>query len=329
MLQHQGDGLTVAQVHDGQRVGDFGDQPGFEPRNGPERLQRLEPVRGRLLVRDIDMGLGTAKAVSVVVLLEAGGNRAVGCRLQPAVDGGDHLVPALVGRCHAKFFQGFDAHHLGNVGRRNLGDRAVVVGPVRFCDGSLELGPLDETQFEHPVEHVVAPLQRPLRRGDRVDSRRRLGQRRDHRALRQRQLPGGLPVIDLGGGAHAVGPVAEENLVHVKLEDLVLLQFAFDAQGQKYFLDLAREGLFRGEEEVTRELLRDRAAADGLFAGGEQRQRRPGDALVVDAGMLVEAGVVARDERLLHAVRRFVDGNGDAPLLPENADQSPVLGEHP
>ena len=273
------------------------------------------------------MRLGSAKSVPLVVFFEAGGSRPVGRRLEAAVDGRDHFVAALVGR-HAELFQCRDPHHLGDIRRRYLGDRTVVIRPVGFCDRGLELRTFDETQLEHPIEHIIAPFQRAFRRGDRVDARRRLGQRRDHRALRQRQLPGRLSVIDLGGGAHAVGPVAEEDLVHVELEDLVLFQFPFDAQGEEDLLDLPREGFFRGQKEVPRQLLGDGAASDGLLAGGGQRKRRTCYALVVDTGMLVEAGVLARNERLLHAFRRFLDGNRDAPLLPENADQAPVLGEH-
>ncbi len=81
---------------------------------------------------------------------------------------------------------------------------------------------------------------------------------------------GRLAVVDLGRCAHAVGAVAKENLVHVELEYLVLLQFALDTQGQEDFLDFPGKRFFRRQKEVARQLLGDRAAADGLFPGRQQ-----------------------------------------------------------
>ena len=327
VLERQGDGLAVAQVDDRKRVLDLDDQSGFEPGNRTEWGQRLLPVRGGLPVCQVNLRFGSAESMPVVVFLEPGRNRTVGRRLEPAVDGRDHLVAALVSR-HPEPLQRGRADHFRNVGRGNLGNRAMVEGPVGLGDGRVEFGPVDELQFEHSVEYVVAALQRALRRGDRVDPRRRLGQGGDHRALSQRQLVRRLSVVDLGGRADAVSAVAEEDLVHVQLEDLVLVQLPLDAQRQEDFLDLSRECLLRGQEEIARQLLRDRAPPDGFLAGGQQCQGRPSDALVIDSRVFVEPGILAGDERLLQAIGSFFDGHRNAPLLAENSDQTPVRGEH-
>ena len=89
--------------------------------------------------------------------------------------------------------------------------------------------------------------------------------------------------VDLRRGGHAIGAVAEIDLVQVQLEDLVLAEAPLDLQCQQDLLDLADVGLFGGEKEVTGDLHSDRAAALLLFAGGREAHRRTRDTLIVDA----------------------------------------------
>jgi hypothetical protein len=74
-----------------------------------------------------------------------------------------------------------------------------------------------------------------------------------------------------------------------------------DAQRQEDLPDLAGDGLFAAQEEVPRDLHRDRAAAlRGLSRGGK-RDGGAGQALPVHAGVLEEAVVLGRQEGALQS----------------------------
>ena len=108
---------------------------------------------------------------------------------------------------------------------------------------------------------------------------RPLGQRREIGRLRERQLVHRLVEIVERGGGDAVGAEAEEDLVEVELEDLVLGVGLLDAEREDRFLDLAVERLLVGEQEVLGDLLGDGrgAAADAArcrIACDGQRPRR-------------------------------------------------------
>ena len=50
-----------------------------------------------------------------------------------------------------------------------------------------------------------------------------------------------LAEVGLGGGGEAVGPLAEEDLVDVDLEDLVLGEARFDLEGEQCLVDLLQQ----------------------------------------------------------------------------------------
>ena len=72
-----------------------------------------------------------------------------------------------------------------------------------------------------------------------------------------------LAVVELGGRSNAVGAIAEEDLVEIQLEDLVLGQRVLDAERQQHLGKLARVAVLGTQEEIARDLLGDRAAALG------------------------------------------------------------------
>ena len=100
-----------------------------------------------------------------------------------------------------------------------------------------------------------------MRIDDRVVARRRLRQAGQHRDLGQIQVAQIFSEIDLGGRREAVGALAEIDLVDVELEDLVLGQAVLDLEGEQRFVELARERLLRGQEEVARHLHGDGGGA--------------------------------------------------------------------
>src|SRR3546814_20058746 len=71
-----------------------------------------------------------------------------------------------------------------------------------------------------------------------------------------------LVEIGAGGGLDAIGVAAEENLVEVELEDLLLAQHVLDAPGEEGFLDLAGVAQFVGQQQVLRHLLGDGRSAE-------------------------------------------------------------------
>jgi hypothetical protein len=74
----------------------------------------------------------------------------------------------------------------------------------------------------HLVQHVFPAGERAVAGADRMQQARRLGQGGEVGGLGERQLLERLGEIDLGRGGDAVAVLAEEDLVEVELEDLVL-----------------------------------------------------------------------------------------------------------
>src|SRR3546814_17015909 len=108
------------------------------------------------------------------------------------------------------------------------------------------------------------------------------------------------------GGLDAIGVAAEENLVEVELEDLLLAQHVLDAPGEEGFLDLAGVAQFVGQQQVLRHLLGDGRSADRAAAAGEVGDDGAQDARIVDAAMLEEGAVLGGEERLDHLARIFL-----------------------
>ena len=140
-----------------------------------------------------------------------------------------------------------------------------------------------------------------------------LRQAGQQRRLAQRQLARFLAKIGLGRGINAVGKITVVDLVQIKLEDVVLAVAPRDFGRQNRFLNLARRRALRGEQHALDQLLRDRRSAgddvaflERIVDGAHQRHR-------VDAGMLVEVGVLGGDGCLDDVGRHGVQRHLDAP----------------
>jgi hypothetical protein len=130
----------------------------------------------------------------------------------------------------------------------------------------------------------------------------------------------------VSSGGEAVGALAEEDLVDVELEDLVLGEVGLDLEGEQHFRELARERLLAREEEGARDLHGD---GRGALAASLRAQVGGGGshhAHVVDAAVLVEAIVLRGQDRRLHHLRHFLDLHDGALLLAELADQVALRG---
>jgi len=187
---------------------------------------------------------------------------------------------------------------------------------------------VDEAKFVHAPEHVMLASPGPLGVGHRVEGGGRLRQSGQHRCLGDRDILERLAEVDLGGGSEPVGPLAEEDLVDVELEDLVLAEAPLDLPGEQHFAELARDRLLTGEKEVARDLHRDRTgtllrAGTEIGPGGAQHGK------IVDAAMLIEPFVLGGQNGLFHDIRDILDLHHRPPLLAEFPQELALGGNHP
>ena len=202
-------------------------------------------------------------------------------------------------------------------------------GLVLFGHGLIVAGLVDVAEVMHATKHIGTTQQGARHVVDRIAGGRKFRQRCQHRALGLGQLVQGLAVIELGGSGNAVGAIAEETLVEVKLEDLVLAQRILDAEGEEDLGQLARIGDFRAQEELPGHLLGDRAATGHMLAAGRCDQpHRTQDAGDIDAGMTVEIRVFRRQHRIFEAIRHIAHVDGDAPCFAECGHQLAIRREY-
>ncbi len=274
--------------------------------------------------RQVDEGLGAAIAVLALVVHDAGAHRLVGRVLVGLGQRGVHRQPARVGflavlRVHQL---AHDLGHVFGVGRELV---ALVANPQLFVDRLVVLLRRDVAQVAHPLQDVFLPYLGALAVDHRVVGRRCLRQAGQHRRLGHRDVLDRLAEVDARGAGEAVGALAQVDLVHVQLEDLILAQVRLDLVRQHHLVDLAGVGLLAGQEEVARHLHRDGRRALRQ-AAAQIRQTRAQHADEIDAAMLVEAVVLDRQHGFLHHVGDFGDRHEVAPLLAEFADQHVVGG---
>ena len=311
-------------------------RPGLDDHGGEEFLDLaraldrvLDPLfRSRRVRGQLHVALGAPVAMPPVVVehaLSDGGVRgALVGRLHGGVDVEAGRVDVL-----AEHLVGQLARKLRHVGSAQPGVVRRRRETQRFGEGLLVGGLREEARLEHPPQDVALALGGALGVDQRVVQGRRLGQPREHRGLCGRQRGQRLAEVDLRRGSEAVGPLAEEDLVQVELEDLVLAQALLDAQCEEDLVDLAGVRLLAGQEEVARHLHRDRARALVAPARKDVAHRGARDADRIDARMLEEARVLGRQDGVPHHRRNVLDAHEAAALLAELPDQHAVGGVDP
>ena len=198
-------------------------------------------------------------------------------------------------------------------------DVALPAGPVvggvaagaRLQHGRVgDRGPLVGGQpalLDHAVQHVGEAFLCPLRVAGRVVARWRPDGRRQHSALRNRQLLRRRPEVGLGSDLDARRPPAEVDGVEVVLQDLLLGLGVIQLQRYEQLLDLAGVGAVLRQVRILRVLLGDRGATLLDAAAAPQiGEQRPQDALQADARFAVEAAVLGRQNRLLGRIADLV-----------------------
>ena len=269
------------------------------------------------------MRRGAAVAVPAVVLEQRRAQRPVRGALQAAVDRGHDLVAGAV-QLLAVHRRELLAHHLRDVRCVDLDLRAVLGGLDRRDDRLVVLGLPDVALLEHAAQHVAAALARAVGVGDRVQRRRCLRQRRDRGDLGERQVAQVLAVVDLGRGTDAVGALAEEDLVQVEGQDLVLGELVLDPEREEDLAQLAAQLLLGREEHVAGELHRDRAAALACLVGRGRDDHGAQQAGRVDAAVREEPVVLGGDERVDDMLRDVLEAHRDATLLADLREQAAI-----
>jgi len=108
-----------------------------------------------------------------------------------------------------------------------------------------------------------------------------------------------LAEIGLGRGLDPEGLPAERDLVQIELEDLLLVQHAFDAPREDHFLELAGDRIFVADQDVLGDLLGNRGTAASASAGPELGRivdHGPGQPGVINPAVAPEALVLGREE---------------------------------
>ena len=199
--------------------------------------------------------------------------------------------------------------------------------PQRRRQRRLELGAGDVAVRVHRAEDVVAPCDGPLGRLDRVVLGRRLRQAGEGGGLDEREVPRPLREVRLRRRLDPVRVAAVEDLVQVAGEDPVLRPLPVELDREAGLLDLALERpLVRHRVEVAHELLRDGRAALDDAPGLDVLHQRPGDALEVDAAVLVEAAVLDRDRRLREPRAHLLERDGLPVALGRDRPEEGVVG---
>ena len=264
-----------------------------------------------------------AEAVARVVGEQSALHGALGVLLQAPVDGGVHDVAVDIDRV-AIAGDHLGARHFRGVPGLQLDVRAVIARRHRRGERGIVRGAIDVAELQHASENPVAPRARAGGVVERIQRRGRFRQAGDQRGLVQGELLDRAPVVDLRGGLDAVGAVAQEDLVEVELEDLLLVELALDLQREQDLVELAHEGLVAAEEVVARDLHRDRAAAGLDAARGRELPRRARQSAEIDAVMAQETIVLGGEHRLDEHLRDLFETHRGTAHLAEFADQQTV-----
>ena len=148
----------------------------------------------------------------------------------------------------------------------------------------------------------------------RIEIARPLEQPRQHGALGERQVLGGLAKVAARRHIHAPGAAAEIGGVEVELENFVFAEGTFEPRRDDHFANFALVGDVLADQEILHHLLGDGRTALRPAGIGEIADEGADDAAFVDTVMLKETPVLGGDERLLHKVGNVGEGHPHPPV---------------
>ncbi len=157
-----------------------------------------------------------------------------------------------------------------------------------------------EPDIDHPIEHAIATSLEPRGALSRIVERRATRHARDAGGFGEREIFRGLVEEVLARGLGTFDVRTEVDAVQIRLENRVLVERSFDAEGDGHHVDLPRERARRADQPA-RELLRERRSAGDDVAVRDRLPERPRERERIDARMRIEAvifcGEHGADER--------------------------------
>jgi len=275
----------------------------------------------------VDEFLGAAVNLAALVIHDALAQCTVGGALFFGHQGGGDVQSASVG-----FGAVLGINHLAHGFSHVFGVQDVLVGRgpqvQRFGFGGLGLRRRDEAVVFHALDDVELTRSGTFGVGERVIGRRRFGQAGEHGGFGNRDVLERFAEVGFGGRGKTIGPVAQEDLVHVDLQDLVLGEHVLEFVGQQDLVDLAGVGLLGRQVHIARHLHGDGRGALTLHAA-DVGNAGAQDAQIVHATVLVEASVFDGEHGILHDLGDLVDRGQVAAFFAKLAHQHAIGGVDP
>src|SRR5262249_32277077 len=250
--------------------------------------------------------------------------------LQLGIKRGSNRKPALVEFLFAVLLIKIATHFLGEIfGRENVSAGRANGDLQRILLGFFSLGGGDVAVLRHAIDYIIAAAHGGVVPAEWVVVVRPLRQSGKISGFGNRQLVHRFVEIQQRRRRYAISTVAEINFVEIEFENLLLRIGAFDAQRQQRFFDLTLERHLIGKKEILRDLLSNgggalRAAAASVIF--DVQHAGAGDAVYVDAGMLIEILVLGRDESIDDKFRDRLNRQIEPPFLGIFREQRAIAG---
>ena len=283
-------------------------------------------AQGHGVVRCDGLGqapLGPRVATPVLRPQQACAQLARGHLLQGRADGGCDVQPQRIGvvaealhhqlarLLHSEGGAGVDAFVPG-AQMQLLRQRMLQLLRVQMAEG------------KHALQDMALAEHGTLAVDHRVVGRRGLGQTRQHGGFGHSELVQRLVEVDRRCSGKAVSPLAQIDLVHIQLQQLVLAVGGLQLVGKQHLHQLAAIGFHAAQKEHAGHLHGDGAATLRVFTCADVAEHRARQATKIHAPMRVEIRVLDGQQRLLKRAGNGVDGYQLAALLAVFSQQATV-----
>ncbi len=224
--------------------------------------------------------------------------RALEAQVETRVD----LESAVIDASPAVSSHELQSHVLEEVRRLSLG-RSRTENAQRGGGGFLETRGGEASALAHRGQHAVAAPESGFRTPDGREGGRIRREAGEQSGFGDREIDDVLAEVAMRRRLHAICPFAEIDPVQVELENFVLRKRTFEPDGEDDLFQLALDRPALIEEEIARELLRDRARSLRHSSRAHIAHEGSEHGDDVDAPMPVEAAVFGGENRIRHVFR--------------------------